>query len=116
MTGRRALSRFRSAVTAPLERATRRDRSGAAGDDGGTALAAERAAERREAFSDGLDRAPISVGIPEAKVPANRAPVEVEHRAGLDAVLEVRGARLIDESAEPHTRVDGRAVERGGAR
>ena len=44
------------------------------------------------------------------------APIEVEHRAGLDAVLEVRGARLTDESAEPRARVDGRAVERGGAR
>ena len=77
---------------------------------------AERAAERREAFSDGLDRAPIGVGIPEAKVQANRAPVEVEHRAGLDAVLEVRGARLTDQSAEPRARVDGRAVERGRAR
>ena len=98
-----------------MEQATRREPSGTA-DDGGAALAAARAAERRGAFSDGLDRAPIGVGIPEAKVQANRAPIEVEHRAGLDAVLEVRGARLTDESAEPRARVDGRAVERGGAR
>ena len=64
----------------------------------------------------GLDRAPISVGIPEAKVQANRAPVEVEHRAGLDAVLEVGSARLTYESAEPRARVDGRTVKPGGAR
>ena len=90
MTRRPALSRFRSTAAAPSERATGRERSGAAGDDGGTALAAERAAERREGFSDDVDCAPISVGIPEAKVQADRASVEAEHRAGLDAVLEVR--------------------------
>ena len=99
------------------EHATRshRERSGAAGDNGCPARAAERAAKLREALGDGLDCAPVIVGVPEAKVKADRASVEVEHWAGLDAVLEVRGARLPEESAEPCACLDGRRVKRRGA-
>jgi hypothetical protein len=76
------------------------EQSGAAGDDGRAAGTAERAAKLGEAFGDGLDCAPVIVGVPEAKVEADRASVEVEHWAGLDAVLEVRRACLPEQSAE----------------
>ena len=77
---------------------------------------AQRATKLREAFGDGLDCAPVIVGVTEAKVKADLASVEVEHWAGLDAVLVVRGARLPEESAEPSACLDGRRVQRRGAR
>jgi hypothetical protein len=88
-----------------------RKRSGAAGDDGRTA----RAAELREALGDGLDCTPVIVEVAEAKVKADCASVAPEHRARLDAVLKVRAARLPDESAEPRARRGSCRVERPGA-